>query len=147
FTDENEPTNGGVRALLSYGNWKTVGGNFPGANGETIPQTLDAIDSVTNENVKHGIRQKSNGSGKSIAVNADQSSIYIAGSITKYGEFPVRNLIKVDLTTGDLDPSFLPNWDITHSPDSQVNALLLTPDALYLGGNFTQYAGEVSGAY
>jgi hypothetical protein len=66
------------------------------------------------------------------------SSLYVAGDFTcplDNGTGSAINLAKIDALTGAVDPAFTQNG----GPDSAVLSLDLTPETLFISGDFTSY--------
>ncbi len=76
----------------------------------------------------------------SIKGSADGNSVFVGGSFTTIGGVARRNLAKLALSDGTVDPTFNP------SPDSYVKDMAVKADgtALYVGGNFQNIAGNQS---
>jgi len=77
-----------------------------------------------------------NGTVQGIALSADCSTAYLAGTFTSVHATAVKNLAKVNTTTGVVDTAFKPN------PNNAVNAVVLTGGRLIAGGNFTTIGGQ-----
>lgn len=78
------------------------------------------------------------GTVDALAVVGD--SIYVGGGFLEYrlDPTPAWNLVKLDLATGDADPSFVP------AVGSRVRALVATETGLFVGGDFpdTDFGGN-----
>jgi hypothetical protein len=78
-----------------------------------------------------------NGTVNTVACAPD-GDIYLGGNFTQVGTTAVRNLAKVDPTTGAVNTAFL--WNLnpnnTNSPSGQVNHVEVVQGHLLVGGNF-----------
>jgi hypothetical protein len=72
-----------------------------------------------------------NGTVQGIALSADCSTAYLAGTFTTVHGTTVKNLVKVNTTTGAVDTAFKP------APNGDVNGVVLTGGHLIAGGSFT----------
>ena len=74
----------------------------------------------------------------SIKGSADGTSIFVGGSFANIGGVARRNLAKLSLAGGVVDPTFNP------SPDAYVKDMAVKADgtALYVGGDFDNIAGQ-----
>ena len=67
-------------------------------------------------------------------------SIYLGGTLTRFAGQPVKNLIKIDKVTCELDTAF----SQADGPSSQVFALAHHEGFVYLGGQFSTYRGAAA---
>lgn len=91
----------------------------------------------------------------SVGVNAlviSGTSLYVGGHFTHYRDQIAGELAKIDANSGDLDTTFgqgqgflPPASPVSHPPDSNVYALAVTQNGLYVAGNFQQYRGAAVG--
>jgi hypothetical protein len=121
--------NGTVRALAVSGSSVYLGGSFTiGAlhNAARVDATTGGLDTAWTP--------EPDGVVNAIALGADRA--YLGGSFTQVNASastpaPRHNAAAVDLTNG-YDAGWNP------SPDGNVNALAVSPSAVYLGGAFSQ---------
>ncbi len=67
--------------------------------------------------------------------SVDGTSVYVGGAYTTIGAVSRRNLAKLSIADGTVDPTFDP------SPDSYVKDLEVTSSAVYVTGNFDNING------
>jgi hypothetical protein len=83
-----------------------------------------------------------NGHVSAILADPTSGRVYVAGTFTAVTDatgtttLPITNVAAFDPATGTFDPSWAPN------PNGPVTALALSGGQLYLGGTFTQVAGQ-----
>ncbi len=112
-----------------------VAGNFASLGGVTRTN-LAALDTVTGE----AREWNPNANGPVTALTADATQVYVGGTFTAVGGVPRARLAAIHPTTG------LPtDWiaDVTGRSTIGLFALLAGPaDRLFVGGNFTNIAGQ-----
>jgi hypothetical protein len=81
------------------------------------------------------------------------TSLYVGGHFTDYRGQIAGELAKIDANSGDLDATFVqgqgfipPSGPGSSVPDSDVMALAVTQNALYVAGDFYQYRGVTAGS-
>ncbi|AEE47156.1 PKD domain-containing protein [Cellulomonas fimi] len=76
-------------------------------------------------------------SGNLVYAGGEFSNARPAGNAAGVGNVPRANLLRFDVRTGVLDPSWAPN------PNGQVRAVVKSPDGsrIYVGGSFTSISG------
>ena len=113
--------------LYAVGTFTQVGkpgvANAPARNNAFSFNATTGAISAWNPNV--------NGTVQGIALSADCSTAYLAGSFTSVHGTAVKNLAKVNTTTGVVDTNFKP------APNGDVNGVVLTGGHLIAGGTFT----------
>lgn len=70
---------------------------------------------------------------KALALSSDGATLYLGGDFDSIAGRPARNLAAIDLDTGEVSPAFAPA-----RLDSEVRALAVAGDRLYIAGNFTK---------
>ena len=76
-----------------------------------------------------------NGAVNAISLSADCSTAYLGGSFSTVNGVAVKNLAKVNATTGAVDTTFKP------APNGAVLALQQAAGRLFVGGQFASIAG------
>jgi len=133
-----DATGYGVYALAVSGDTVYVGGNFWEINGGAVfPQNLAAVDASI------GLATPWNPGANNVvnALAVGGNRVYVGGDFISFlsstGSTPRNRLAAIDMDgTGTLDA-----WD----PDAggSVNALLVSADTVYAGGEFTTMAKEL----
>jgi hypothetical protein len=133
--------NGVVMVVVASPTAIYVGGEFSSYRGTLVsglvkldPQTcaLDTTFSAGGGFSPNGV--------SSLALSG--SSIYAAGQFDSYRGTPTSNLIKLDATTGALDPTFSGTTGFTQpGANSGPVTLAILGSAIYAGGGFTAYRG------
>lgn len=72
------------------------------------------------------------------AVAVSGSSVYVGGIFSSYRGTAVNNFVKLDKTTGDLNPRF----DVGTGPDDIVLTIAAADSSVYVGGRFSTYNGK-----
>ncbi|HVW33040.1 MAG TPA: hypothetical protein VHL53_10915 [Acidimicrobiia bacterium] len=130
---------GRVNAVVSVGDTVYLGGAFtkmvaPGGGSATARDHLAAVDARTGKLTAWNPHV--DGTIWSLALSADQKSVYVGGDFHHIGGRSVSKLAKVDLATGKADPSFHP------AVNGRVRAITLAGTRLYIGGEFTTVAKQ-----
>ena len=134
--DDDWVTNGPVTAVAGSGNTVYLGGFFSQIGPRTGPAVSFTSESSTPD---AGFPEVSGGLGIVDAVVSDGAGgWYIAGNFTHVGGAARDGLAHV-LSGGSVDPSFVPNPELTEV--RTVSALALSGGALYIGGDFTKVNG------
>ena len=133
--------NGVVMAVVASPTAIYVGGEFSSYRGTLVsglvkldPQTcaLDTTFSAGGGFSPNGV--------SSLALSG--SSLYAAGQFDSYRGAPTSNLVKLDATTGALDPAFSGTSGFTMpGANSGPFTLAILGSAIYAGGGFTAYRG------
>jgi hypothetical protein len=130
-------TNGKVYALARNGDTLYIGGTFSrllppsGSSASPIAVSNLAALSVSTGQPITGWAPAAGGSGESVRALAVRSGmVYVGGSFTGIDGTAVKNLGRVDATTGAVDTTFAPQVD------KVVYALLASDSRLYAGGAF-----------
>jgi hypothetical protein len=132
--------NGTVSAIATSSTAIYVGGQFDHYRG--IPASnLVKIDPVTCD--LDPVFNQSGGLGDGMAPGTQVgnlllsgNSLYVSGAFSVYRNTPVGAVIKLDATTGDLDPNFAQT-----AGAGFAGPLALSGNALYVGGAFATYDG------
>lgn len=82
-----------------------------------------------------------NGQVNSIALSADCSTAYLGGTFTSVGGIAVKNIAKVNISTGAVDTAF------AHSASGKVSTLTLSGTHLLVGGYFGSISGSSAHKY
>ena len=135
--------NGPVNAITQDGNGSVyLGGLFSLAN--SVPaRGFAAVNKTTNALADYGLSTYFNSGAVIDAIAFNATHMFIGGSFTSYRGTAVNNLIKVDLTTKNLDTTFSQSSMV----NGAVNALAVDGSYLFVGGAFTNYRSNVKGAY
>ncbi|HEX6787033.1 MAG TPA: phytase, partial [Acidimicrobiales bacterium] len=129
-------TNGSNTAVAIANGRVFVGGTFGSAtNGTTseLHNNLAAFDESSGE-VIHTWNASTDGPVEALAVYGD--SLYVAGTFTTVDGQPRKNMAKIVLADGTLDPAFNP------APNNTVYDLWVKDTTLYLVGDFNTVAGQ-----
>jgi hypothetical protein len=123
-----------------------AGGNFGGYRGNPHGGRLIKVDLTTGDldtNFNSGV-DGPNGPVFALAINQAFSSLYVGGSFGSYrGNNGLENLLKVDLVTGAIDPSFTSGGG-TSGPVYALSTANSDP-WVYVGGDFTNYRNQFYG--
>ncbi len=141
-----------VAAFATAGTSLYVGGRFTrykGVNDSAnflakLDLTTGALDTTFSP-----VGQNANGFDVDVfALTTSGTSLYVGGDFTRYKgvNASANRLAKLDLTTGAIDSTFSPAGQNANGFDAAVNALALSGNVLYVGGNFTRYKGVNSSA-
>lgn len=130
---------GRTLAIAEVGRRVFVGGTFtltqnPGTSAQLATPYLFAYDRLTGI-VDPGFLPALDGSVNALVPSADGSALYVAGTFKLAGTTKVRNIIKVDATTGALVTAFK-----NPSPNGGVLDIALVGNRLLLAGSFTTVA-------
>jgi PKD repeat protein len=126
---------GSVRALTQAGLTIVAGGDFTTVEnpGSTTPLTRNRLFSfaAATGQVTAGFAPNVDGLINAVVVSADGQSVFIGGEFKNVNATPRVSLAKVDLATGQLDPTF-------NQPklDGRVFSLKLANGKLYISGSF-----------
>lgn len=132
--------NGEVTAVVASPTAIYVGGVFSSYRGALVsglvkldPQTcaLDTAFSAGGGFSPNGVT--------SLALSG--SSLYASGQFISYRGAPAQGLVKLDATTGALDPAFSTANGFSNGGTSGPFALTVLGSALYAGGGFNSYRG------
>jgi outer membrane protein assembly factor BamB len=123
-------TDGPVTALARHGGRLYVAGAFTHIGPRTGPAV--ALDPARGQVVRS--LPAANGP-ITVAIGDGAGGFFVGGSFSRIGDVPRRNLAHV-LASGPVDPGFAPE------PDREVFSLLLSYNALYVGGDFASIGGR-----
>jgi Domain of unknown function (DUF5122) beta-propeller len=132
--------NGTVSAIATSSTGIYVGGQFDHYRG--VPASnLVKIDPVTCD--LDPVFNQSGGLGDGMAPGAQVgglllsgNSLYVSGAFSVYRGTPVGAVVKLDATTGNLDPNFAQT-----AGAGFAGPLALSGNTLFVGGSFTTYDG------
>ncbi len=126
-----------VRKLAQCGDTMYAVGTFSqiGAPGKPKVTRRNAFSFSATTGALTGWNPDVNGTVQGIALAADCTAAYLAGTFTSVHGVAVKNLVKVGTTTGQPDTAFAP------APNKDVNAVVLTGGHLIVGGTFTGIGG------
>lgn len=114
-----------------------VGGSFTQYRGRTANR-IAKIASNGNLDVNFNPESGANGfDGAVLALELNGSDVYAGGSFTKYKGISANRIAKLN-QNGALDTVFSPS---TNGFNSSVRAIKMTPQGLFVGGDFTTYKG------
>jgi hypothetical protein len=132
--------NGTVSAIATSSTAIYVGGQFDHYRGTPV-SNLAKIDSVTCD--LDPVFNQSGGLGDGMAPGTQVgglllsgNSLYVSGAFNIYRGTPVSGVIKIDATTGNLDPNFAQT-----AGQGFAGPLALSGNTLFVGGSFTTYDG------
>jgi len=127
---------GDVIALAISGSSLYFGGYFETYRG--LPaQNLAKVD-LTTGNLDTVFTQATGANATVYCLVVSGTSLYFGGLVTSYRGQPAPRLVKVDLTTGDLDTTFTQGL----GPNTIVFSLAVSGPSLYVGGSFTTYRAQ-----
>lgn len=135
----NGPASGSVYALAGLGSSIYLGGQFT-TYGNAAAVNVAKVDAATGK--LDAAFSQSGGVGTAApspvgSLAASGSALYVGGTFLTQGSDILPGLIKVDSTSGALDPVFsLPTG---LGPNGRVTVLTLSGSSLYLGGVFSTY--------
>lgn len=136
FNQDIFGANSWVNVIAHSGTSLYLGGHFTTYRGLTA-QRLAKVDLTSGDLDTTFTRPASGLNGDALAMSISGTSLYIGGGFSLYRGIEIQNLAKLDLSTGDLDPTFTQ----VNGPNSWVNSLSISGSFLYLGGWFTTYRG------
>jgi len=127
---------GSTYAIAEIGNQVFVGGSFTSAQNQNTSAVLSTpyllkYDRATGL-VDTTFAPRLDSTVTALVPSADGSALFVSGSFKLAGATKVRNLIKIDPTTGGLVPGFK-----NPSPNGGVLDLALVGNRLFLAGSFT----------
>lgn len=124
--------NGRVRAVVAHpgGGW-IIGGEFTHVNGEARGRLARLLADGT---LDTAFTVSANSTVRALAVA--NSRLYVGGSFSTINSQTRDRLAAIDLTTGTLDPTFVPAVQGGGSP--AVRALVVSGGTVYFGGSFSQ---------
>lgn len=130
---------GRTLAIAEVGRKVFVGGTFtiaqnPGTSAQLPTPYLLAYDRLTGT-LDQGFAPALDGSVNALVPSADGSALYVAGTFKLAGTTKVRNIIKIDTSTGALVTAFR-----NPSPNGSVLDIALVGNRLLLAGSFTTVA-------
>jgi hypothetical protein len=128
-TNFSANASGDVRALIATSDHVLAGGEFTSVNGR--PRDGAAALDLSSRRVTNF---KPNVTGQLNAIVADERAAYVGGSF-KAATTNTSFLAALDPVSGRPLP-----WD--PKPNAEVSALALSGSTLYIGGRFTQVAGQ-----
>ena len=134
----NGPASGAVYALAGLGSSIYLGGQFTTYGGSMAVNVakVDALTGSLDVGFSHGdIGSASPTYVYSLA--ASGSSIYVGGSYVDSQLTMDPELLKVDSTSGALDPAFSRPTGL--GPNGTISVLMLSGSSLYFGGVFSTY--------
>ncbi|MES2465175.1 MAG: hypothetical protein V4671_31800 [Armatimonadota bacterium] len=130
---------GRVECIARSGDTIYVGGAMllvRDKGGDHPVTSLAAIDAVTGESKPFA--PWIDGRVRALATADAGRILLVGGDFTHVGDKPCAHLAALDAKTGEL----LPTWNDPRIPDGTVAALLVRGDAVYVGGQFTEIAGQ-----
>ncbi|WP_051476654.1 PKD domain-containing protein [Arthrobacter sp. Br18] len=129
---------GVVWQQVIVGNTVYVAGNFTtarpagaAAGTSTVKRSNILAYDITTGALIQSFAPSLNGQARSIAASPDGSRIYVGGAFTSVNGTTASRIAALNPTTGALITSFKP------TPNSRVDAIVATADAVYLGGWFS----------
>ncbi|NYI43474.1 PKD repeat protein [Nocardioides aromaticivorans] len=130
---------GRILAIAEVGRKVFVGGTFtiaqnPGTSAQLPTPYLLAYDRLTGT-LDQTFAPALDGSVNALVPSADGSALYVAGTFKLAGTTKVRNIIKIDTSTGALVTAFR-----NPSPNGSVLDIALVGNRLLLAGSFTTVA-------
>lgn len=130
---------GRTLAIAEVGRKVFVGGTFTtaqnaGTSAQLATPYLLAYDRLTGS-IDQAFAPALDGSVNALAPSADGSALYVAGTFKLAGTTKVRNIIKIDTSTGALVTAFR-----NPSPNGSVLDIALVGNRLLLAGSFTTVA-------
>ena len=133
--------NGTVEVIADDGRDLFVGGDFTTIDGQAMRE-LARVDR-TNGTLRAEFDPDPNSNPDAIGVQGTR--ILVGGRFNRIGpRLKLRNLVKLDLATGAVDPAFQPDpsptFDITDDPT--VSSLASDGTRLFVGGDFTSIGGQ-----
>ena len=140
--------NGDVPALTVSGTSLYVGGGFTAYRG-----VANSANRIAKLNLSTGDLDPTfsppgtNGfDGSVYALTVSDTSLYVGGSFTRYRGVAdsAKSIAKLNLSTGDLDPTFSPPG--ANGFDGSVYTLTVSGTSVYVGGGFTAYRGVADSA-
>lgn len=124
---------GFLYSMAKAGNILYIGGTYAQVNG-TARQNIAAIDLTTNT-----LTSWNPGANSSVfTIKVSGSTVYLGGSFTTAGGVSRNRIAAIDATTG-VTTSWNPN--ILTSGFGYVSDMIITPGAIYFGGNFSNAGG------
>lgn len=130
----NPEANDRVHALALRGATVYAGGEFTKAGGQTR-NFVAAIEAASGQAAAWN--PNANGAIKALAVKG--ATIYAGGTFTNIGGFARARLAALDSTTGNATAW---NPGIGGVDNPEVNALAVSAEKIYVGGNFTTIGGQ-----
>ncbi|WP_394251022.1 PKD domain-containing protein [Arthrobacter pityocampae] len=129
---------GVVWQQVIVGNTVYVAGNFTtarpagaAAGTNTVARNNILAYDLTTGALVRSFAPSLNAQARSIAASPDGFRIYVGGAFTAVNGAPASRIAALDPATGEVIPSFRP------APNSRVDAIVATADAVYLGGWFS----------
>jgi uncharacterized repeat protein (TIGR01451 family) len=136
--DDTWGANDRVNAILEVGSTTFLGGSFTALEDDAgTLQTRNRLASVDASGNPTSFNPSLDGEVFNLAVSPDGSRLYVAGAFAKVGTQNRKRIAAFDLTT---TPPSLSTWN-PPSPNAAVRAVVVTADAAYIGGNFTNMGG------
>ncbi|MBE2247966.1 MAG: delta-60 repeat domain-containing protein [Myxococcus sp.] len=140
-----------VHALVVDGSRLWVGGSFAHYGGKQVDglarfrDDTGRVDLTFSPPSAEGLRDGAS-SAQVTALAAHGGSLLVGGSFTSYRGVAnsARRLARLNQTTGALDTAFSPPG--ANGFDSDVYALAVSGDALFVGGDFSAYRGVAGSA-
>ncbi len=139
-----------VQAFTQVGNTVFTGGDFKSLNskaGETVDQSYIAGYDVNTSELVRSFMPKLNGQVKALQA-LPNGKLAVGGDFTEVNGEHVNNFVVLDPTTGAIDKTW--SWDIANRTTggvTQVKAMTVQGDYLYIAGNFTHVKGNTSDVY
>ena len=147
FSPANNGFDGVVRALALADGALFVGGAFDGYRGVAGAARgiakLDLGSGALDTSFKPAGSDLNGFDGDVEVLAAAGDSVWAAGTFSRFGGHSVKNLVKVDDTTFEVDTTFTPPGI---GFDGAVEALAVSGASLYVGGSFTSYRGVAGSA-
>lgn len=121
---------GDTLASVTLGNDTFIGGTFRTLSPH-YARGFMPVDPASGEVLDLGMASGFNGTVRAIVTSGRYA--YVGGNFSTYRGIPAKNLAKIDLVTGGLEPAFA-SLALT---DGTVNALAVDGRNLHVGGEFT----------
>jgi hypothetical protein len=129
---------GNVNCIAINGDDLYIGGLFTDYNGSAVQNLIKINKNTASLDLNFDTSSGFNGGVNSIAVDDNDSYVYVCGDFTQYKGVDAKRLAKVSKTTAALDL----NFDTSVGLNSWTYYLKLDWDDLYIGGEFTSYKGD-----
>lgn len=129
-----------VTAVVASGNSLYVGGNFNLYNGKSVGKLakIDATTCVLDETFTAGggFGPEAGFAVNSLALSGD--SLFVGGNFTAYRGTPANAVVKINATTGALDPHFSVG---SGSDAAGVSTVVVAGGSVYVGAGFSHING------
>lgn len=130
--------NGAIASVAVNGTTAYLGGSFSRANPKYTPGvvTLNEADGTIAAS-DCNYRKKINVGASIYALASDGTNLFVAGAST-YGGQAVGDLIKINLSTCELDTAFS---QVANFANGSITSLLIVGSSIFVGGSFATYRG------